>query len=60
MMTKTYTIEAGQKPTREQLKEVMEAKKQPAVFDEDAPELSAAMMKAFRCAAVRRNRSKAE
>lgn len=60
MMTKTYTIEAGQKPTKEQLREVMEAKKQPVEFDEDAPELSPAMMKAFRCAAVRRNRSKAE
>ncbi len=60
MMTRTYTIEAGQKPTQEQLREVAEAKKQPVVLDEDAPELSAAMMKAFRCAAVRRNRSKAE
>lgn len=59
-MTKAYTIEAGQKPSEEQLKEVMEAKKQPVVLDEDAPELSAAMMKAFRCAAVHRNRSKAE
>ena len=39
-MTRTFTIEKGQKPTQEQLKEVMEAKKYPIVADEDAPELS--------------------
>ena len=42
-MTRTFTIEKGQKPTQEQLKEVMEAKKYPIVADEDAPELSPAM-----------------
>lgn len=39
-MTKTFTINKGQKPTEEQLQEVREAKKQPIVFDEDSPELS--------------------
>ena len=59
-MTKTFTINAGQKPTEEQLQEVMNAKKQPIVFDEDSPELSPAMYKAFKSAVVQRNRRKAE
>lgn len=57
-MTKTYTIDPGQKPTPEQLQEVEEAKKSPIVFDEDCPELSPAMMKALRCAVIQRNRMK--
>ena len=57
-MTKTYTIKEGQKPTPEQLKELEEAKKHPIEFDEDCPELSPAMMKAFRCAVVQRNRKR--
>lgn len=57
-MTKTFTINKGQKPTEEQRKEVMEAKKYPIEFDEDCPELSPAMYKAFRCAVVQRNRKK--
>ena len=36
-MTKTFTIENGQKPTVEQLKEIEEAKKHPITFDEDCP-----------------------
>lgn len=54
-MIKTYTTN-GQPPTDEQLKEVEEAKKHPIVFDEDCEELSPAMIKAFRCATVQRNR----
>lgn len=54
-MIKTYTTN-GQPPTDEQLKEVEEAKKYPIVFDEDCEELSPAMIKAFRCATVQRNR----
>ncbi len=46
-MTKTFIIDKGQKPTEEQLREVIEAKKHPIVSDEDAPELSPAMYKAF-------------
>lgn len=57
-MTRTYTIHNDQEPSAEQLQEVQEAKKRPICFDEDAPELSEAMMKAFRCAVVRRNRNK--
>lgn len=55
-MIRTFTIENGQKPTEEQLKEIEEAKKYPIIFDEDCQELSPAMMKAFKCAAVQRNR----
>ena len=57
-MTKTFIINKGQKPTEEQLKEVMEAKKQPIVFDEDTPELSPAMYKAFKSSVIQRNRKK--
>ena len=57
-MTKTYTINKGQNPTQEQLKEVEEAQKYPIEFDEDCEELSPAMMKAFKCAVVQRNRRK--
>ena len=57
-MTKTFTINKGQKPTEEQLQEVVEAKKYPIEFDEDCPELSPAMYKAFKSAVVQRNRKK--
>ena len=57
-MTKTFTIDKGQKPTEEQLQEVVEAKKYPIEFDEDCPELSPAMYKAFRSAVGQRNRKK--
>ncbi len=57
-MIKTFTIENGQKPTEEQLKEIEEAKKHPITFDEDCQELSPAMIKAFKCATVQRNRRK--
>ncbi len=56
IMTKTYIIESGQKPTEEQLKEIEEAQNSPIVFDEDCEELSPAMMKAFKSAVVQRNR----
>lgn len=57
-MTKTFTINKGQKPTDEQIQEVMEAKKQPIVFDEDSPELSPAMYKAFKSSVIQRNRKR--
>ena len=57
-MTKTLTIEPGQKLTESQLAEIEEAKKNPIVFDEDCQELSPAMMKAFKCAVIQRNRKK--
>lgn len=57
-MTRTFAIENGQKPSPEQLQEVIEAKKQPITFDEDSPELSPAMYKAFKSSVVQRNRQK--
>lgn len=57
-MTKTFIIDKGQKPTEEQLQEVIEAKKHPIVSDEDAPELSPAMYKAFKSSVIQRNRKK--
>lgn len=57
-MIKTYMIEDGQKPTQEQLKEVENARKNPVVFDEDCPELSPSMVKAFKSAVIQRNRRK--
>ncbi len=56
-MTVTYSVSPGQKPTAEQLKEVEEAAKLPITFDEDSPELTPDMEKAFRCAVAQRNRS---
>ena len=57
-MTKTFIIKKGQKPTEEQLQEVREAQKHPIVFDEDSPELSPAMYKAFKSSVIQRNRKK--
>lgn len=57
-MTKTFILEKGQKLTEEQIREIREAAKKPIVFDEDCPELSPAMEKAFRCAVSQRNRIK--
>ena len=57
-MTKTFNIDKGQKPTDAQLQEVYEAKKKQIVFDEDCPELSPAMYKAFKSSVIQRNRKK--
>lgn len=57
-MTKTFIIDQEQKPTDEQLREVIDARKQPIVFDDDSPELSPAMYKAFKNAVIQRNRKK--
>ena len=57
-MTKTFTIKDGQTPTQEQLEEVRAAAKREIQFDEDSPELSPAMYKAFRCTVTQRNRNK--
>lgn len=57
-MTKTFIIEKGQKPTVDQLQEVIEAGKHPIIFDEDSPELSPAMYKAFKSSVIQRNRKK--
>lgn len=55
-MTRTFTIKDGQTPTKEQLDEVKAAAKREVQFDEDAPELSPAMFKAFQCSVTQRNR----
>ena len=57
-MTRTFTIKEGQTPTKAQLDEVKEAAKRSIQFDEDSPELSQAMFKAFRCSVAQRNRRK--
>ena len=57
-MTKTFTIKEGQTPTQEQLEEVKAAAKREIQFDEDSPELSPAMFKAFQCSVAQRNRRK--
>lgn len=57
-MIRTFIIDKGQKPTDEQLQEVLNAKKHPIVFDEDSPELSPAMYKALKSSVIQRNRKK--
>ncbi len=57
-MTRTFIIKDGQKPSKEQLDEVRAAAKREVQCDEDAPELSPAMVKAFQCSVSRRNRRK--
>ena len=57
-MIKTFTIKEGQRPTAAQLDEVRKAAEREIQFDEDSPELSPAMYKAFQCSAAQRNRRK--
>ena len=52
------SIKEGQTPTKAQLDEVKEAAKRSIQFDEDSPELSQAMFKAFKCSVTQRNRRK--
>ena len=54
-MIRTVTLDRNQKPTEEQIKQIEEAAKREIVFDEDSPELTPAMEKAFRSAAKNRN-----
>ena len=57
-MIKTLKINKGEKLSEEQLREVEAASKMPITFDEDCPELSPAMEKAFRSAITHRNRNR--
>ena len=57
-MTRTITLDRNQKPTKEQLKQIEKASKREIIFDEDSPELTPAMEKAFRLAAKNRNTQK--
>ena len=50
-MIRTVTLDRNQKPTQEQIRQIEEAAKKEIVYDEDSPELTPAMEKAFRLAA---------
>lgn len=54
-MIKTAILDKNQKPTAEQIIQVQEAAKVEIVYDEDSPELTPTMEKAFRLAAQNRN-----
>lgn len=54
-MIRTVTLDKKQVPTEEQIKQIKEAAKREIIFDEDSPELTPAMEKAFRLAAKNRN-----
>ena len=54
-MIRTAILDRNQKPTKEQIQQIAEAAKREIVYDEDSPELTPAMEKAFRLAAKNRN-----
>lgn len=54
--TRTVTLNKDQKLTEEQILEIEAARNKPIIFDEDSPELTPAMEKAFTLAAKSRNR----
>lgn len=54
-MIRRATLDRDQKPTEEQIRQIKEAAKKEIIFDEDSPELTPAMEKAFRLAAKNRN-----
>ena len=54
-MIKTVTLTRDQKPTDEQIKQIQEAGKSEIVYDDDSPEITPAMEKAFRLAVKNRN-----
>ncbi len=54
-MIRTVTLDRNQKPTKEQIRQIEEAAKKEIVYDEDSPELTPAMEKAFWLAAKNRN-----
>jgi hypothetical protein len=49
-------LDRNQKPTEEQIQQIREAANKEIIFDEDSPELTPDMEKAFRLAAKKRNR----
>ena len=57
-MIRTVTLNRNQKPTEKQIRQIEDAAKREIVFDEDSPELTPAMEKAFRLAAKNRNTQK--
>ncbi len=54
-MIRTVILDKNQKPTDKQIKQIEEAAKREIIFDDDSPELTPAMEKAFRLAAKKRN-----
>jgi hypothetical protein len=58
-MIVTTTLSKDEKLTDEERKMLEEAKKQPIVFDEDSPEMTPEMEKAFKLAVKARNRLRA-
>ncbi len=55
IMIKTVTLDRNQKPTDEQIKMIRKAAEKEIIYDEDSPEMTPAMEKAFRLAAKNRN-----
>ncbi len=55
-----YKMNSDEKQTltEKQLKLLEEAEDEPITYDEDCPELTPAMIKAFRCSVAYRNRHK--
>ena len=47
-MIRTVTLDRNQKPTEAQINQIREAAKKKILFDEDSPELTPAMEKAFK------------
>lgn len=54
-MIRTAILNKNQRPTEKQVEQIREAAKKEIIFDEDSPELTPAMEKAFRLAAKNRN-----
>lgn len=54
-MIQTSILDRKQKPTKKQIQQISKAAKREIVYDEDSPELTPAMEKAFRLAAKNRN-----
>lgn len=46
-MIRTVTLDRNQKPTKEQIRQIEEAAKKEIVYDENSPELTLAIEKAF-------------
>ncbi len=59
-MIVTVEYKKGKKLTEDQIAEIEAAKGKPIVYDEDSPELTPAMEKAFLVAARNRNRYRRE
>jgi uncharacterized protein (DUF4415 family) len=54
-VTVTSTLKAGDKPTKEQIKRIRKAAKQPVRFDEDSPESTPEQLALFAAEARKRN-----